>query len=136
MTTRRTNEEQSQTRNVVKLDFEMNFAVGATPTFIAQNECVNIINEAGAGAYTIQLLGTAKRLMRPGYARELPHSYHFTNSAPNTIRWGNYDQANGTLPFTIHPDGAVGSAAADPGNAANLNLRVRLRFKNSREVKF
>jgi hypothetical protein len=74
--------------------------------------------------------------MRPGYPIELHHSYNWTNSSNNHVRWGNYNQANGTLQFTIHADGTTATAAADPANAANLNLRVRLRFKNSNAPKF
>lgn len=133
-TARRTNHEESQTRGVVKLDFEMNFATGAAPTVIAQNECVTV-TRTGPGAYTVQLLDSRRAPMAPGYARPLSFSHHFTNFSAAQVRWGNYNATTGQVPFTIHPDGAAASAAADPANAANLNLRVRLRFKNSTVAK-
>lgn len=129
-TARRTSQDESITRAVVKLDLEINFAVGAAPTLVAQGACADLRRD-GPGAYTILLLDAKGKAMAPAYARELSHSYHFTNSSAAHVRWGNYNQALGALSFTIHADGAAATAAADPANAANLNLRIRLRFKNS-----
>lgn len=134
MSARRTHEEQSQTRAVVKLDIAMNFAVGNTPTVVAQNSCASV-SRTGAGAYNIQLLGADGKPMKPGYAQALIHSYQWDNGSNNHVRWGNYDQANGIQPFTIHTDGVTATAAADPVDAANLDLKLRLRFKDSTAAK-
>jgi hypothetical protein len=131
---RRLDEVESQTRAVVEIDFSLNFATGNAPVLTAQNECVTI-TRTGAGAYTLQLMGNGREPMVPGYARLLNKHPSWSNSSNNHVRWGNYDRATGTLPFTIHADGTTATAAADPANAANLNLDVTLRFKHSESAK-
>jgi hypothetical protein len=131
---RRLNEVESQTRAVVELDFSLNFATGNAPVLTAQNECVTI-TRTGAGAYTLQVMGNGKEPMAPGYARLLNKNTSFSNSSNLHVRWGNYSRAAGTLPFTIHADGTTATPAADPADAANLNLDVTLRFKHSESAK-
>lgn len=125
---------ESQTRAVVELDAELNFATGNAPTVVAQNDCMTV-TRTGAGAYTIQLKSLGGANMAPAYGRLLNKHSSWSDASNNHVRWGNYSKANGTLTFTIHADGATATAAADPANNANLNLNITLRFKDSDIVK-
>ncbi len=134
-TTRRHEIVESQTRAVVELDLTINYTTGNAPTVEAENECVRI-TRTGAGAITIQLLQAGGADMKPGYAKLLNKHFSWSNSLTSDVRWGNYDQANGTLAFTTHVDKAAATVAADPANSANTNLSITLRFKNSDRKKF
>lgn len=123
-------EIRAQARDVIELHLTINYASGAAPTVEAENNCVGI-TRTGAGAITLQLKAMAGADMAPGYPTLLNKHFSFSNSLTRDVRWGNYNQALGTLAFTNHADKAAGTAASDPADDVNTNLSITLVFKKS-----